>query len=104
MFTQQTSFLLESSKVMLYEMFGHQVLDDDILILDATTPLKYSLHVIFTKTVFDNNSSIGSFVKVLKARLQDRHRGLFDVQDKERAVSFIDGCVYKKRQNFRLYL
>ncbi len=96
--------LLEETKIMLYEMFGHQVLNEDIMILDATTPLKYSLHVIFTKTVFENNSSMGCFVKVLKSKLHETHSGLFDVKNKGRTVSFIDSCVYKKNQNFRCYL
>lgn len=96
--------LIEETIMMLDEMFGHRVLKDDILILEATTPLKYSLHVIFTKTVFDNNLSIGCFVKVLKSKLQERHSGLFDVQNKGKTVSFIDSCVYKKHQNFRLFL
>ena len=96
--------LIEETVTMLNEMFGHHVLKDDILVLDATTPLKYSLHVIFTKTIFDSNLSIGCFVKVLKSKLQERHPGLFDVQNKGKTVSFIDSCVYKKHQNFRLFL
>lgn len=96
--------LLKDMKITLFEMFRHTVEEDDILILDATTSLKFSLHVIFTKTVFENNSSMGRFISYLKSRLEVRHPGLFDVQNQEKSVSFIDSCVYKKNQNFRLFL
>ena len=96
--------LLEETKVMLRDNFGHQVSSDEIIVLEATTQDKFSLHIIFTRTVFQNNASVGLFVKALKESLTDKHPGFFDVQNKERTISFIDSCVYKTNQNFRLYL
>lgn len=96
--------LIDETSVLLKTMFDHQVCQEDILILEATTNSKFSLHVIFTETIFEDNTSVGDFVKLLVSVLNEKHPGMFMVTNKSRLTNFVDTSVYKSRQNFRVYL
>ena len=102
---QMAKKLLEVTSELLKEKFNHDANDKDILVLEASTSLKFSLHIIFTKTVFRNNQIVGKFVKnFVKKRLHEQFPGQFEVMKRGRIIDFVDSSVYGKSQNFRLFL
>ena len=96
--------LIQTTNDLLNEMFDHKVAVDDILVLEASTPVKFSQHIIYTKTKFENNRMVGEFVKVVKKRLCEKFTGQFEVVHNGRVVNFVDINVYKKNQQFRMFL
>ena len=96
--------LIDETCVLLNTLFARPVSQEDILILEATTNSKFSLHVIFTETIFEDNRSVGDFVKLLVSVLNEKHPGMFEVKNKSRMTNFVDTSVYRSRQNFRVYL
>ena len=102
----------------------------DIMYLDSTTREKFSCHLVFTKTVFENNDHAGSFVKSFCAELKAAISSVEDVPlencelrmfnkswpvgklkdlfvrtdcDNDRKDIFVDLAVYSKNRNFRMF-
>ena len=96
--------LIEETCLLLKNQFAHQVNQEDVLILEASTASKFSLHVIFTQTAFKDNRSVGDFVKMVLSKLHEKHSSLFMVKKKSQITNFVDISVYKRGQNFRVYL
>ena len=83
----------------------YSVKNEEVMILEATTEKKFSLHVIYTKTIFQSNISIKWFVKKLLSRMDVDEISLFTCVNKNgKDSSFIDERVYDKSRNFRLLL
>ena len=97
-------FIIEETIETLYTLYKHKANLEDVIVLEATTNLKFSAHVIFKNSCFINNSAVGKFVRIIKNTLEEKYPGLFDVyNDKGEKKSFIDLGVFGKNQNFRLY-
>lgn len=97
------------------EFFKISVVKSDVLILDASTSIKFSQHLIYPSTefAFQDNSHIGNFVKHLMLLVKERCvpgieekrlENLFVKNEKSESVSFCDLSVYSKNRNFRLFL
>ena len=61
--------LIEETCLLLKNQFAHQVYQEDVLILEASTASKFSLHVIFTQTAFKDNRSVGDFIKMVLSKI-----------------------------------
>ena len=97
-------FIIEETIETLYTLYKHKANLEDVLVLEATTNLKFSAHVVFNKSCFINNSAVGKFVRIIKNTLEKKYPGLFDVfNNKGEKKPFIDLGVFGKNQNFRLY-
>ena len=97
-------FIIKETIETLYTLYKHKADLEDVIVLEATTNLKFSAHVIFKNSCFINNSAVGKFVRIIKNTLEMKYPGLFDVfNDKGEKKSFIDLGVFGKNQNFRLY-
>lgn len=94
--------------------------EKDVLNLDSTSETKFSCHLIFPNVIFENNYSIGCFVKQLCFELKsfpennslhlleglenkESIENLFVTTDKGQRVLFCDEGVYTKNRHFRLY-
>ena len=97
-------FIIEETIETLYKLYKHEANLEDVIVLEATTNLKFSAHVIFKNSCFINNSAVGKFVRIIKNTLEKKYPGLFDVfNNKGEKKPFIDLGVFGKNQNFRLY-
>ena len=77
----------------------------DVVILEASTKSKFSIHVIYSKIVFGTNLDIKFFVKGLIKSFNLEERLLFSCVGKDdRKCLFIDQKVYDRSRNFRLLL
>lgn len=112
---KMVSTLVEASFWAFREIFQLEVRNSDVLILDASTPAKFSQHLIYQSQeyAFQDNSHVGSFVKYLMMQLKEckipeldvsDQQSLFVKNDKGESVSFCDLAVYTKNRNFRLFL
>jgi hypothetical protein len=94
---------------------------EDILILDSTSAVKFSVHLIFPGVVFANNQAAGDWIRDFYARLAPADRAAFTVlknsgggdhiksaddqaSSSPATCSLIDFGVYTRNRNFRLYL
>lgn len=107
--------LLKSCSWVLEDIYKLEVRKCDVLILDASTPTKFSQHLIHQnpKIFFQDNFHVGNFVKYLMMLVKEcniPHINVSDQQDlfvkneKGESVSFCDLAVYTKNRNFRLFL
>ncbi|KRZ53257.1 Coiled-coil domain-containing protein -like protein [Trichinella nativa] len=106
------SFLCER----IHESFGIECTYSCIVDLDASTEKKFSRHLIVhlpENAVFEDNLSVGNFVKDLCARLKSmsteerRDRSLeqlFVINDDGQETLICDLGVYTRNRNFRLFL
>ena len=103
---EMTISLIDATNALLKKMFQHDSSRDDVLILDSSTDTKFSQHLIFTKTIFENNKACGHFVNFLQQQLLEEERSMMQVKNKdcEGEVSFVDSKVYNSNQNFRIFL
>lgn len=106
--------LLAASFWAFQEIYKLNVMKSDVLILDASTPTKFSQHLIYQgfQFAFQDNSHVGNFVKHLMMQVKEckipeidaeEQKNLFVKNDKGESVSFCDLAVYTKNRNFRLY-
>ena len=96
--------IIEETIETLYTLYKQKANLEDVIVLEATTNLKFSAHVIFKNSCFINNSAVGKFVRIIKNTLEKKYPGLFDVfNNKGEKKPFIDLGVFGKNQNFRLY-
>jgi hypothetical protein len=97
------------------DIYQLKVTKSDVLVLDASTPNKFSQHLIYqmSEVVFQDNNHVGNFVKYLMTQVKecrvpkvnaDEQRNLFVKNEKGVSVSFCDLSVYTKNRNFRLFL
>ena len=96
--------LIEKINNFLHNHFNMENDAEDVLILDSSTSVKFSQHLIFTKVHFENNLIIKTFLSFLMSQLSDQERAVFQVWRRGQQVSFIDVSVYSKQRNFRIYL
>ena len=101
---EMTLTLINATNSLLEKLFQHKNSQKNILILDSSTDSKFSKHLIFTKTVFEDNKACGHFVNILQQELSEEEMSMMLVRNKESEVSFVDSKVYNSNQNFRLYL
>ena len=101
---EMTLSLIKATNSLLEQLFNHKNSQKDVLILDSSTDSKYSKHLIFTKTVFQDNKSCGHFVNILLQQLSEDEKSMMIVRNKESEVNFVDSKVYNANQNFRLFL
>ena len=101
---EMTLSLIKATNSLLEQLFNHKSSQEDVLILDSSTDSKFSKHLIFTKTVFEDNKACGHFVNILLQQLSEEEKSMMIVRNKDSEVSFVDSKVYNSNQNFRLYL
>jgi DNA-directed primase/polymerase protein len=96
----------------------HVTTKDDILLLDSTSAVKFSIHVLFPTIVFVNNQIMGDWVRdFYDNKLTPGERNsmtvkkvVSDMNEDDLATSTTTSCslidfgVYTKNRNFRLYL
>lgn len=107
--------LLKASFFAFNEMYNINVTEEDVLILDATTPTKFSQHLIYVipGCAFQNNIHVGNFVRHIVGLLKEKKvpeigeeqmEKLFVKNDRGDSTSFCDLAVYNKNRNFRMFL
>lgn len=112
---EMVDVLLKASFHAFKDMFNITVSVSDVLILDATTPTKFSQHLIYLvpDSAFQNNIHVGNFVKhiviLLKEKkipelTEEQQKSLFVKNDKGDSTCFCDLAVYNKNRNFRMFL
>jgi len=75
----------------------------DVLILDSSTPNKFSNHLIFQNVIFSDFKACKDFVKCVTESFLEIDFELFTVIDSHRKFKLmIDSLVYNRNQNFRL--
>jgi hypothetical protein len=93
---------------------------EDVLILDSTSAVKFSVHLIFPSVIFATNQAAGDWIRDFYARLSPADRAALTVlknsggdhiKSDDQAISsspatcsLIDFGVYTRNRNFRLYL
>ena len=114
-----TKVLLKICKFFLRECFDVNCSDDEIIVLDSSTAVKFSNHVIFNldNVCFKDNHHVGNFVRMISLEISKCHTSrvssiadvsmsqidsLF-VKDKDDTKLFCDMGVYSRNRNFRLY-
>ena len=65
----KSTFFIDTSKV-------------DVLILDSSSNLKFSNHVVFQNIVFENNKSCLSYIKYLSLKQSSSKLTVFDSKNK----------------------
>ena len=112
---QMVETLLTASFWAFQDIYKLNVVKSDVLILDASTPTKFSQHLIYhsSEFAFQDNIHAGNFVKHLMMQVkqcnvpevdEEKQKNLFVKNDKGEPVSFCDLAVYTKNRNFRLFL
>ena len=95
--------LINTLNNVVKEQFDINNSISDVLILDSSTDIKFSSHLIFNKIIFENYLACKNFVIELVKHLDQTKLDFFKVKDiKNNIKSFIDLSVYNKYQNFRL--
>ncbi|KAA8496350.1 DNA-directed primase/polymerase protein [Porphyridium purpureum] len=69
-----------------------------MMILDSSTPSKFSVHLIFPDVVFASNGAMGEFVELVQAHSPE----LWLEQDDGTAAHIIDMGVYSRNRCFRM--
>jgi len=107
--------LLAASFWAFEDIYKLKVTKSDVLVLDASTPTKFSQHLIYqiSEVAFQDNNHVGNFVKYLMMEVKkcrvpkismDEQQKLFVENEKGESISFCDQSVYTKNRNFRLFL
>ena len=76
----------------------------DVLVLESTSEIKFSVHLIFTQVYFQNNQVCGQFVKNLLRTLTEEEKKLLEISHHEQNSFFVDTTVYTRFRNLRLIL
>ena len=79
---------------------------NNVLILESFTKNKFSCHLVFPTIIFENNIQVGGFVDNFISTLSIEDRRIFTVQSSvvDADALFIDQSVYKRNQQFRLFM
>ena len=95
--------LVELLNAKLLLDFQHHNTKEDILVLESTFKKKFSCHLVFYRTVFENNGQIGAWVTQFLGCLNPEDRSLLTVRTQNDQQLFVDMSVYRKNQQFRVY-
>lgn len=109
--------LMTASFWAFEDIYKLKVTKADVLVLDASTPAKFSQHLIYqiSDGAFQDNIHVGNFVKYLMMEVKECRVPEISVEDQQKLfvengkeetepVSFCDQSVYTKNRNFRLFL
>ena len=100
-----TQKLIEIVNLRLSVEFNLKNIPEDVLVLESSSETKFSIHLIFCKTVFSSNDHCGIFVKNMVSTCSEKEKEMFSIKDKNGLVGlFIDQAVYSRNRNFRLFL
>lgn len=89
---------------MFEEKLNEKIQDRQIFVLDSTTPIKFSKHVIVhSQKLFPGNQSLKPLVDELCRKMQESGVGRI-TNDRNEPDLIVDSGVYGKRRNFRMYL
>lgn len=98
---------MDLCRVLLYEIFNLEVDPaKHFLILDSTTPKKFSAHMIVhlpDGRLFPSNTSLKPFIQLLCNRMEKDRVGIVKKEDGKETF-LCDAAVYSKNRNFRLFL
>ena len=98
---QMTIDFIDFVNSKLKELFCKDISKEDVVILESSSALKFSIHLIFSKVIFSNNNQMGQFVKKILSS-EDAYEK-FSVSNKAGdSISFVDMTVYTSNRNFRL--
>ena len=99
-----TTTLISRVNECLSSVFCQNNQFEDVLILDSSNSVKFSVHLIFMNICCENNTKIGEFVRFFESNLTEEDKKVFEINHKGKKRSFIDRKVYSNNQNLRLYL
>ena len=101
-----TKKLVEITIARLEEERNVKSRAEDVMILESSTDNKFSVHLIFCRTVFINNEACGAFVREMMSSLTESDKDILTVSDKdgESTTLLVDQAVYTRNRNFRLFL
>ena len=100
---EMVKLLIELANKRLWTEFGHSSEASDVLVLESYYKTKFSSHLVFLTSVFDNNQEVGGFVEGLISSLSEADRLFFTVNHNGQKQLFIDTNVYRLNQQFRLF-
>ena len=60
---QMTIDFIDFVNSKLKELFCKDISKEDVVILESSSALKFSIHLIFSKVIFSNNNQMGQFVE-----------------------------------------
>ena len=98
------SRLIKIVNQKLHTDFGHINSEKDVLVLESFHKSKFSIHLVFLRTVFQNIQEVGGFVKQLTTLLEEEDRKFLSINQNGQEQLFIDMLVYKSNQQFRLFM
>ena len=100
-----TELLIILVNKKLQEKYSCSSFREDVLVLESSNERKFSIHLIFTKSIFANNEACGFFVKDLIINFSEEEKEMFLIHNSDGSPgNFIDTSVYSKNRNFRLFL
>ena len=99
-----TTTLISRVNECLSSVFCQNNQFEDVLILDSSNSVKFSVHLIFMNICCENNTKIGELVRFFESNLTEEDKKVFEINHKGKKRSFIDRKVYSNNQNLRLYL
>ena len=76
---------------------------EEIMCLDSSDDVKFSVHIIFCTLTFASNVHCGVFVKNTMAELKDKEKEVMMVKNGSRLKSMVDVGIYTRNRQFRLY-
>ena len=95
--------LIELVNKKLLNDFGHESRASDVLVLESHFKTKFSSHLVFLRSVFENNQELGLFVEDLLSSLSEADRLFFTVNHNGQKKLLVDTSVYRLNQQFRLF-
>ena len=75
---------------------------EEIMCLDSSDDVKFSVHIIFCTLTFPSNVHCGVFVKNTMAELNDKEKEVIMVKNGSRLKSMVDVGIYTRNRQFRL--
>ena len=97
------AWLIHLVNKKLHSDFGLFNSEKDVLVLEAFHKSKFSVHLVFFQTVFQNIQEVGIFTQHLASLLSEDDKQYLSVQHDGKQQLFIDLSVYRKNQQFRLF-
>ena len=82
---------------------GVSIGPEEVMCLDSSDDVKFSVHIIFCTITFASNVHCGVFVKNTMAELNDKEKEVIMVKNGSRLKSMVDVGIYTRNRQFRLY-
>ena len=101
---EMVKLLINIVNLRLLENFGVTNEASDVLVLESYYETKFSCHLVFLNVAFENNQEVGGFVNELISNLKEDERRSFSIRNRDQEQLFIDASVYKRNQQFRLFM